>query len=225
MGAIGATRGVLIFDESPEEVRAWAEELSRAGVRVLVAATIQDVRRLLATGCISLAVIDARGYWETDSPLCDRKITSWHRPRIVLVTRDFSSHNVLRLAEDCDLVLPSPLEPGTLLRTLEMLGENRDSVERFALEYKFSPRETALLRCALAGMNNDEAAAALSCSRNTVSTFWNRIFRKTGVSGQRDVIVLLLQRAHENASSGTFAVEPRTPERQLLPGERSRNSR
>jgi DNA-binding CsgD family transcriptional regulator len=190
-----------------------------------MAATSLDVRRLLATECICLAVVDARACWRSDSTLGDRQVTSWHRPRIVLVTREFSSGNVLRLAEYCDLVLPSPLESGTLLRALEMLGEWRDSVEKFALQYKLSPRETALLRCALACMNNDEAAAALSCSRNTVSTFWNRIFRKTGVSGQRDVIVLLLQWANENAGSGTFAAEPGTTERQLSPEQRCRDSR
>jgi DNA-binding CsgD family transcriptional regulator len=85
----------------------------------------------------------------------------------------------------------------------ERTARQADDVGRFARFFKLSPRETTLLRHALAGMNNDEAAAALGCSRGTVSTFWNRVFRKTNVSGQRDVIILFLNMAR---GSGTFEV-------------------
>jgi DNA-binding CsgD family transcriptional regulator len=74
--------------------------------------------------------------------------------------------------------------------------EQKDDLTHFAERYRLSPRETALLRYALEGMNNDQAAGALGCSRPTISTSWNRIFRKTGVSGQRDLVILFMHSAH-----------------------------
>src|SRR5690606_10050720 len=65
--------------------------------------------------------------------------------------------------------------------------------------YRLSARETQLLQLALAGRNNDEAADELGCARATIGTFWNRIFRKTGVSGQRDLMILLLRHREGSA--------------------------
>jgi DNA-binding CsgD family transcriptional regulator len=122
---------------------------------------------------------------------------------VIVVASVFSARVVLDLSSDADLVLPAPLEPETLLRAIELVTERKDEVAAFSREHKLSPRETALLRLALSGLNNDEASQVLGCSRATVSSFWNRIFRKTGVSGQRDVVILLHRR---RSSSGTFRV-------------------
>jgi DNA-binding NarL/FixJ family response regulator len=73
---------------------------------------------------------------------------------------------------------------------------NRDAlVASFASVHRLSSRERALLLCAVAGRNNDEAAAELGCSRATVATYWNRIFSKVGRHCQRDVICQLLELA------------------------------
>lgn len=64
---------------------------------------------------------------------------------------------------------------------------------RFGKRHGLSQQETKLLLAALGGLNNDEVASELRCARATISTYWNRIFRKVGVSGQRDVLVALLK--------------------------------
>ena len=83
-----------------------------------------------------------------------------------------------------------------LEQTAAVLYVGHDHVNRFATRYRLSPKEASLVRHALEGLNNDEAADALGCSRPTVSTYWNRIFRKTGVSGQRDLVILVMRGAH-----------------------------
>ena len=62
----------------------------------------------------------------------------------------------------------------------------------FSAKYRLSPREEALLLCAISGKNNDEAAVILGCSRATIATYWNRIFSKVGRRSQRDVFCELL---------------------------------
>ena len=66
-------------------------------------------------------------------------------------------------------------------------------VRCFASTHRLSPRETQLLGLAVAGYNNDEAAELLGCSRATATTYWNRIFAKIGVRGQRDVLCALVR--------------------------------
>jgi DNA-binding CsgD family transcriptional regulator len=198
------TASVLSFSEDADQLCAWEQELSCAGVRVVTPTCAADARDLLATQGFTLAVLDASVRTHSDGPASSWTFFSGVRPKIIWVTRDFSSFTVLTLSEDGDLVLPHPLVDGTLLRAVEMRSRSTDEVSSFASLYRLSLRETAVLRHALAGLNNDEVADALGCSPRTVSSFWNRIFRKTNVSGQRDVIIRFLQSSRGPSKSGTF---------------------
>jgi DNA-binding CsgD family transcriptional regulator len=176
---------VLVFDEG-EQGASWASELERAGVRNIVAATADEAELLLASGSFSVAVIGIA----IREGRVTRHFTSYGT-RIIFAVSGLSARAVLDLSCEGDLVLPVPLEPDTLLRAVGLVASADDDVARFSQTHRLSPRETALLRLALSGKNNDEAAQALGCSRATISSFWNRMFRKTGVSGQRDVVILL----------------------------------
>lgn len=66
-------------------------------------------------------------------------------------------------------------------------------VVHYATEFRLSPQEERLLRCAVAGLSDKCAASELGCSRNTVGTYWQRIFTKTGVRPQRQVLAQLLR--------------------------------
>ena len=126
-----------------------------------------------------------------------------------------ATHGVT-LSAEAALVLPLPIAPSVLLQALErLLHPQEDSVGNFARRHRLSPREVTLLRSALEGKNNDEVAAELGCSRTTISTYWSRIFRKTGVSGQRDLIIAVLR---TDKASGTFAAVTGVP---VVDGERS----
>jgi DNA-binding CsgD family transcriptional regulator len=53
---------------------------------------------------------------------------------------------------------------------------------RFAQEHRLSPMQTKLFELAIEERNNDEAAEAFGCARATISAYWSRILRKTGIS-------------------------------------------
>lgn len=66
-------------------------------------------------------------------------------------------------------------------------------IAAFAADHKLSGCETTLLVGAARGLNNDEVAELLGCTRATVSTYWNRIFSKLGRRSQRDVFCKVLE--------------------------------
>lgn len=196
---------VLTFDQDEGQAGDWSRELIESGFDVTMARAPTEVRLLLAEREFSVAILD-----ETVRDLCDERFIDWQffgnvRPKFVWVTRVFSAMSVLNLCHRDDLVLPSPLVPGAPFRAVRLLASRSDELTEFSRRHGLSPREAALLRFALAGLNNDEAAAELDCSRATVASFWNRIFKKTGVRGQRDVIILLHQTSR-SSKSGVFAV-------------------
>jgi DNA-binding NarL/FixJ family response regulator len=89
--------------------------------------------------------------------------------------------------------LPKPYDAKSLLEYITIAGVRAltQKLSSFAGCCRLAPREKQLLLSAFQGLNNDEAASELGCSRATVSTYWNRIFRKVGVRSQRDVFVAL----------------------------------
>jgi DNA-binding NarL/FixJ family response regulator len=89
--------------------------------------------------------------------------------------------------------LPKPYDAESLLEYITIVGVRAltEKLSSFASCNRLAPRERQLLLSAFHGLNNDEAANELGCSRATVSTYWNRIFRKVGVRSQRDVFVAL----------------------------------
>jgi DNA-binding CsgD family transcriptional regulator len=99
----------------------------------------------------------------------------------------------------------NPGNQPTFATSLQGLGSDgcncpagwEQAVRGFAVANRLSRREAQLLELAVAGLNNKEAAAALGCQRPTVSTYWNRIFSKTGVRTQRDIMASIIRRNPE----------------------------
>jgi hypothetical protein len=56
-----------------------------------------------------------------------------------------------------------------------------------------------------AGANNDEIALFVNCARATISTYWNRIFKKVGVGSIKQVLLRLLD---GQASLKVAALDP-----------------
>jgi DNA-binding CsgD family transcriptional regulator len=91
-------------------------------------------------------------------------------------------------------------EWAALLRAADNLEAERlrdlDSVmEAFCMTFQLSPREARVVRLAVDGLTNDETSAVMGCSRPTISTYWNRVFKKVGLTGQREVIACLVRHA------------------------------
>lgn len=206
----GTTESVLIVGTNTAVALAWYDVLSDAGRLVARVDGPADLRCASSLQSAWLIIVEVTPSFALDDSDFQNLTTNGQRPAVLFVIADFSAPNVVNLARVGDMVLPAPLGPETLLQAVDLLqtrsrqsaapppaSGRRDRVVEFARNYRLSPRETDLLRCAVGGMNNDEAASALGCSRGTVSTFWHRIFKKTRVSGQRDVIILLMRATQE----------------------------
>ncbi|MDX2054461.1 MAG: helix-turn-helix transcriptional regulator [Polyangiaceae bacterium] len=110
--------------------------------------------------------------------------------------------DVLKAWDVFDFVGPAPGEPAQWALLVQLLIRSRartegkslplPSIENIVSRYRLSAKQRDLLRCALEGLNNDEAASELGCARQTVATHWNRIFKKVGCRSQRDVISTVL---------------------------------
>lgn len=193
--ALVRRRILVVQGEDSTNTQAW--QAASRDVEFVLTARDAVAEIAIQPGVVDLAILDA----DPD----DSDLEGWlnllgetiQRPRILVLTSHFSGQNVVRFASKCGLVLPKPVDGETLAAAVDWLLRCEQPEVRFARQYKLSQREAALVRASLAGMNNDEAAASLGCSRATISTYWNRIFRKTGVSGQRDVIILLFRQAYK----------------------------
>ncbi len=76
-------------------------------------------------------------------------------------------------------------------RRRKLLG----ALQSFSSAHCLSPQERRLLDVSIRGFTNDEASTVLGCSRPTVSTYWNRIFKKVGVNGQREILAAFVRHA------------------------------
>ncbi len=194
-------RSVVICNAGPEEAD-WLRALLSTGFHARAISIENEALGLLAGPSIDVAVFvgDPADSWQA---ALRGSVRSALR---ILVTPALSARAMLALTDEADLILPAPVEPEMLVTAVQVVLTAADYVGRFASTYRMSPRETSLVRLALAGMNNDEAAAAMGCTRATVSSFWNRIFRKTGATGQRDVFILLLkQQRGQSPTAGSRA--------------------
>jgi DNA-binding CsgD family transcriptional regulator len=68
-----------------------------------------------------------------------------------------------------------------------------DCVSAFCASEGLSPQETVVVSWAARGLSDKQIACELRVSRSTVGTYWQRIYDKLRVQGQREVLALILQ--------------------------------
>jgi len=66
-------------------------------------------------------------------------------------------------------------------------------LDLYSRTYRLSGRESHLLAGAVEGVHDKWIADEWGCSRATVATYWKRIFAKTGVRPQRNVLAHVLR--------------------------------
>ncbi|GHU17590.1 hypothetical protein FACS1894163_08680 [Spirochaetia bacterium] len=64
-------------------------------------------------------------------------------------------------------------------------------IDAFAVRYKFSLREKQVLELVLSGKSDKEIAAEINIAVSTVSSYLQRLYRKTGVSGRFGLLTFL----------------------------------
>jgi DNA-binding CsgD family transcriptional regulator len=82
------------------------------------------------------------------------------------------------------------------LQDLDATDVVKSLVQDFALQYKLSSREMEVLVLAARGMISKEMAALLNLSTKTIDSYWSRIYSKTGIRSQRELLSSLLVKAN-----------------------------
>ncbi|MBI5507581.1 MAG: response regulator transcription factor [Deltaproteobacteria bacterium] len=189
---------VLLVEDDAQIVKAWTRELRPAERYAITAApTVAATRELLTANplydvvLLDLLLPDGNG-----TTLLDQLRELRPRPALVVVSGYIESDVAIDLMGKCDLTIPKPVSGRALRAVIARLTEPEVSaslVAAFCTHHGVSPRESELLLLAAKGIDNDEAASLMKCQRGTVTTFWRRIFKKTGHHSQRDVLAALLR--------------------------------
>jgi DNA-binding NarL/FixJ family response regulator len=188
---------ILIVDDNDLLVGSWTRSLQRAGYSVTPAYSLGQARAYVERWTelwADFIILDLQlpdGDGASLLPTLDRLSP---RPSVAVITAHLDFDRALDLHGRCELCAPKPdseaaiLDVAAKLRTLR--GSTQDfgaAVEHFAALHKLSRREAALVIYAVTDPTTD-APAALQCSANTVKTYWTRIFDKTGLRSQREVV-------------------------------------
>jgi DNA-binding CsgD family transcriptional regulator len=89
-------------------------------------------------------------------------------------------------------------------------------IAAYASGQGLSTQEQRLLAATVAGKVEKEIAASLRCTRSTLSTYWQRIFRKTGCRSQTQVVSAVLRWMVDEYVSATSGHDVRRVEREAL---------
>jgi DNA-binding NarL/FixJ family response regulator len=107
---------------------------------------------------------------------------------VIAAPQSLDGHRILSLRGRCEF-LPKPIIFGTLVAMLE--NRARAGVDDYAAQFGLSPQEHAVVRHAVAGMDDHQICDATDCSRSTVKSYWSRIYLKLGVKGRDQVLAHL----------------------------------
>jgi DNA-binding NarL/FixJ family response regulator len=157
-------------------------------------ASLAEVQKLLATQATPPAyvILGLQLSGGDVADIIDLLSVQKPRPLVAITSSPLTAQQVFELRNHCIVAL----QTSELEQIARLFRETRTpirAVERFAQHHRLSPKETSLFQMAVNGANNDEAAEALGCARPTVSTYWSRIFKKTGFQCQRDVVAALVR--------------------------------
>lgn len=117
----------------------------------------------------------------------------------LLLSHEFTGELVATSAARGQLVLPADLPTELLVPVVLRLMQRGDPVGAMARRFGLSPQETKLVRCMVGNHDSEEAAERLGCHATTLSTYWNRVFRKTGTRTQRGVLLLCIDELRRSA--------------------------
>lgn len=209
---------VLMVDDDPRMRRAFGRTIKAAGYDFREAESLSAAVEVFRTWSeIACAVIlldlrfDNGGNGADLLPM----ITTLHpQPAVAVLSGYIDNEVTVRLFSLCTVLVTKPIEGNTLLELIESLGrrahadekakeasrsEDCSSVEvvvqRFSNRERLSPQEGHLVMSAVDGLSKKQAAVRLGCEEGTVSSYWKRVFRKTGRNSQRDVISSILRYA------------------------------
>lgn len=187
---------VLVVDDEICFARSVGRFLAADGHEVRVAGTLAEARDALASVPFNVVVLDLflpDGY---GSQLLPELKACAPPPQVVVVSGFLTSERAIALFGECALTVPKPVATeGIQTIVTKLASAPADTITVFCRSHRLSGRESELVYLAYAGVENKDVAARLSCSYNTIGTYWKRIFEKTGCRSQRSVLAAALRDA------------------------------
>ena len=189
---------VLAVDDDTAILRAMSRVLGGVGFDVTTANSFAAGKALLNNGKkfdVVFLDLDLGDGWGADLL---QFITGKPRPAAIVLSGQLDAEKSLELADSCDLVLAKPFTGDTLIRAVWRsihTGRIAASVAAFCRTNGLSPREEQVVLATVEGLSNDETAARLCCTENTLRTHWQRIRNKTQCDTRTAVLAMLLQHA------------------------------
>jgi DNA-binding response OmpR family regulator len=108
---------------------------------------------------------------------------------VAVVSKQLDASSSLSLAEHGAIYFPKPFHGPHLAKLLAMLERRRaGALLNYAMNRALSPRERDALRYSIERCSLRVAATRMGVSQNTLKKYWARIFEKTGLRSQRDVV-------------------------------------
>jgi len=109
------------------------------------------------------------------------------RPNVIVVAapEGMDGHRVVALRGRCEF-LPKPIIFDALLGLLQRRVHR--GIDDYVADRGFSAQEGAVIRHAVAGLDDEAICEKTACSRSTVKTYWARIYIKLGVKGRDQVL-------------------------------------
>ncbi len=114
---------------------------------------------------------------------------------IAVVSKELNASSSLSLVEHGAVYFPKPFHGSHLVKLLAMLERRRaGALLNYGMNHALSPRERDALRYSIERCPLRVAATKMGVSHNTLKKYWARIFEKTGLRSQRDVVHDVLMR-------------------------------
>ena len=176
--------------------RVWERTL-RQSCKVTVVPTLAAGRRALDSATrartpYSAVVIDIGLPDGEGTDLIPRALSLKPTPGIAVVSGNLESDQVVGLCKKGVFPVPKPVGYSTGKRLVAtLIAQSRRERPSVAQTAGLSAREIEVVRLASIGFEDDAIAEAFSCTRSTIRTYWQRVYRKLGVSSVRGALAVL----------------------------------
>jgi two-component system invasion response regulator UvrY len=193
---------VLLVDDDPCIVRSWRRFLRGMSLDLVWATTLPEAKGLLASldpSTLDAALLDLRLVGGSGLDLLPTLRARFPRTAVALVSGYLDAKTSLAAQKSGVMVMPKPVSADELRELVRLLCCRASA--RLAVEVVFdnlSEREVEVVQLALSGLDSQAAADAIGVSRRTVHTYWRRIFQKTGLRSQREVVMAVLAAAPDD---------------------------
>jgi two-component system response regulator RegA len=191
--------GVLVVEDYEAVARGFCNDLRRAGFRADAVGSVAEARVFFAKRwderCVAI-LLDLQLGEEDGAALLPDIEALRPAPHVAVVSGTADGPRAVALLERGIPTIPKPIggmSLGILVAQLIARPALSDPVGAYCGSRRLSLRETELVRATADGLETAAASVRVGCSPHTLTTYWQRIFRKTGHRSQPAVLAAIIR--------------------------------